>query len=53
LYEGDVILIDEYGSIKDWPDGFADIEVNMCEEIIMIGIEKRKQNRSKNNAGTS
>ena len=52
-FEDKIISLNEYGCLDDWPDGFADTEVNMCEEILMISIENRKENRRKRNGSIS
>lgn len=47
MFNEQLISVNEFGVIQDWPDGFADIEAKMCEELITLGIQKRKLLRGK------
>lgn len=44
------VLINEYGAISDWPDGFFDQSQQQAEEILRAAAMKRKASRRKNDA---
>lgn len=52
-FNGQILNINKYGAIEDWPDGFADIDAKMCEKILMTAIGIRKQERSDKNGGVN
>jgi predicted ATPase len=39
------VLVNEYGAIKDWPEGFFDQSQSEAEAIIMASMSKRKARR--------
>ncbi|MCG7969981.1 MAG: DUF3696 domain-containing protein [Candidatus Thiodiazotropha taylori] len=41
------VLINEYGAISDWPEGFFDQSQQQAEEILRAAAMKRKASRSK------
>ena len=45
-WQGVKFQANRYGAIPCWPDGFADIIPNMCEQILMLATQKRKRDRS-------
>jgi predicted ATPase len=44
------VVINEYGAISDWPDGFFDQSQQQAEEILRAAAMKRKARRSKSDA---
>lgn len=44
------VLINEYGAISDWPEGFFDQSQQQAEEILRAAAMKRKASRRKNDA---
>lgn len=44
------VVINEYGAISDWPEGFFDQSQQQAEEILRAAAMKRKANRRKNDA---
>lgn len=44
------VLINEYGAISDWPDGFFDQSQQQAEEILRAAAMKLKANRVKQDA---
>jgi len=45
------VLVNEYGAINDWPEGFFDQSQSEAEAIIMASASKRKaRRREKSNA---
>ncbi len=41
------VVINEYGSIEDWPSGFFDQSYTEAENILMASIKKRKKMRKR------
>jgi len=41
------VMINEYGAISDWPEGFFDQSQQQAEEILRAAAMKRKASRSK------
>ena len=41
------VVINEYGSIQDWPSGFFDQSYSEAENILMASIKKRKKMRKR------
>ncbi len=41
------VIINEYGAISDWPEGFFDQSQQQAEEILRAAAMKRKKSRSK------
>lgn len=41
------VVINEYGAIADWPEGFFDQSQQQAEDILMAATMKRKANRGK------
>ena len=39
------VIVNEYGSIQDWPSGFFDQSYSEAENILMASIKKRKKMR--------
>lgn len=44
------VVINEYGAISDWPEGFFDQSQQQAEEILRAAAMKRKASRRKNDA---
>ena len=44
------VVINEYGAISDWPEGFFDQSQQQAEEILRAAATKRKASRRKNDA---
>ena len=44
------VVINEFGAISDWPEGFFDQSQQQAEEILLAAALKRKAGRSKNDA---
>lgn len=44
-YNEQDIVINKYGAIPEWPEGFCDIESTMAESIIRHAMEKRKKEK--------
>ncbi len=44
------VVINEYGAISDWPDGFFDQSQQQAEEILRAAAMKRKANRRNGDA---
>lgn len=44
------VVINEYGAIPDWPEGFFDQSQQQAEDILRLAAMKRKENRRKKNA---
>jgi len=44
------VVINEYGAIPDWPEGFFDQSQQQAEEILRAAAMKRKASRKKNDA---
>ena len=44
------VVINEYGAISDWPEGFFDQSQQQAEEILRAAAMKRKANRRKSDA---
>lgn len=42
------VVVNEYGAITDWPDGFFDQSHQLSEEILQAAALKRKANREAN-----
>lgn len=43
------VVVNEYGAITDWPEGFFDQSQQQAEDIIRAATVKRKANRRNNN----
>lgn len=46
-YNGQLIDVNEYGVILDWPVGFADIQTDIITNLLKTAINKRKLERIK------
>lgn len=44
------VVINEYGAISEWPDGFFDQSQQQAEDILRAAAMKRKASREKNDA---
>lgn len=44
------VVINEYGAISDWPEGFFDQSQQQAEEILTAAVMKRKANRRNKDA---
>ncbi|MDR1578337.1 MAG: DUF3696 domain-containing protein [Deltaproteobacteria bacterium] len=44
------VVINEYGAISDWPEGFFDQSQQQVEEILRVAAMKRKASRRNKNA---
>ena len=40
-----LVPINEYGAISDWPDGFFDQSYRDAQEILSAAVEKRRLRR--------
>ena len=45
-WQGQIITVNKFGSLNDWPKYFADIDARMCEEIIRSAIKMRKKEKA-------
>jgi len=44
-FNGNQVIINEYGAIAHWPDGFCDINGTLSEKILIAALFKRKAKR--------
>lgn len=44
------VVINNYGAVLDWPDGFFDQSQELAEEILKAATRKRRENKGENNA---
>jgi hypothetical protein len=44
-YFDQVFQANKYGAIPDWPKGFADREIAVCEDILRTAMKIRKKER--------
>lgn len=42
VFEGKDLIINQYGTINNWPNGFCDSETRDCGKILKLAIEKKK-----------
>ena len=42
-YNGEVFRANEYGAIPDWPNGFCDYNIGLCEQILTTTMKKYKK----------
>jgi hypothetical protein len=42
LFNGEQVVINQYGCISNWPKGFADIDCDVAEQTITASLKKRK-----------
>jgi len=45
VFEGKEIRVNRFGAITEWPNGFCDSVVRMCEDIMTLAMKKRKQEK--------
>jgi hypothetical protein len=45
VYKGEEIKITKYGSILNWPDGFLDLDMEICEGILFGSMNKYKKEK--------
>jgi hypothetical protein len=43
IFEGETILMNEYGRMANWPKGFNDMSMRICYDIIRGARDKRKK----------
>jgi hypothetical protein len=48
-FEDKIISINEYGAITDWPNGFADLDISLSQDILQLAMKKRKNEKEKQN----
>jgi hypothetical protein len=46
-YDDKIIRVNRYGAIIDWPRGFADKEVDYCEDTLKLAMKMRQAERTK------
>lgn len=45
-WNGQIIEVNKYGAIPNWPDGFCNEAVDVASEILRLAMEKRKAERN-------
>lgn len=45
-FKGEVIAVNEYGAIKDWPVGFCDYNTDTASTILTCAMAKRRRNHA-------
>jgi len=51
VYQGHAFQANEYGAIRDWPEGFSDLTTRFSENIIRAAMQKRKDKIHGSQAG--
>lgn len=46
-FEDKDIHINRFGAITEWPEGFCDSVVRMCEDILTLATKKSKEERAR------
>ena len=47
VFNGKKLPLNNYGAIPDWPDGFCDYNMSVCEQILRKALEKKRAERKK------
>lgn len=42
-YKDKIFFANEYGAIENWPRGFAELSIDVCEEILSYTTNKRRK----------
>lgn len=45
MFNGNIIKMNEYGAIHDWPKGFCDYILNWNSKVIQFAVNKRKKEK--------
>ena len=46
-FEGQPVVVNEWGVILDWPEGFCDVTANLAEQILTTMMNKVYQKRGR------
>lgn len=45
MFEGKEVIVNKYGAIHQWPDGFSDFQMNCVTKTLRHQINLQKKNR--------
>jgi len=44
-FNGEQVVVNRYGAVKDWPEGFLDEHMGILDSILRKSVEMRKRER--------